>query len=147
MARRRHSRRAIGGITLIELMIVVAIIGILAAIAYPSYQRYVARTHRNAATACMSQYAQFMERHYTTGLTYQGPPIAATGLACSREDNLDQRYTIRLRDGSVTERAYIIDATPRGVQATIDAQCGTLTLDQSGARSVSGTAGRDQCWR
>ena len=92
----------------------------------------------------MSQYAQFMERFYTSNLTYVG---AAPSLPCRLENNLSQRYTISLRAGSVTARAYTLDATPTGVQATIDAQCGTLTLDQTGARSVSGTAGRDQCWR
>ncbi len=135
------------GITLVELLVAVGIVGILVAIAYPSYQRYVARTHRNSAAACMSQYAQFMERHYTAGLTYVGAPIPATGLPCSRENNLDQRYAIGLRAGSVTARAYILDATPRNAQAAIDSQCGTLTLDQSGARSVTGSLGRDQCWR
>jgi len=138
MANRRQS-----GVTLVELMIVVGIIGILAAIAYPSYQRYVARTHRNAATACMGQYAQFMERYYTANLTYVG---AVPSLPCRLENNLNQRYTIGLRSAA-TIRAYTLDATPIGTQATIDAQCNRLTLDQTGARSVNGSAGRDQCWR
>jgi type IV pilus assembly protein PilE len=135
------------GVTLIELMIALAIVGILTAIAYPSYQRHVARTHRNAAMGCMSQHAQFMERHYTTELTYEDPPLPADGLPCTRENRLDDRYTIRPRAGSISERAYILDATPRNAQATIDAQCGTLTLTQTGERTVSGTAGRDECWR
>jgi type IV pilus assembly protein PilE len=135
------------GVTLVELLIAVGIVAILAAIAYPSYQRYVARTHRNAAEGCLSQYAQVMERHYTTGLTYVDPPLPANGLPCTRENSLNDRYTIGPRAGSITARAYILDATPRGVQATIDAQCGTLTLTQTGERSVTGTAGRDQCWR
>jgi type IV pilus assembly protein PilE len=139
MANRRHS-----GVTLIELMIAVAIVAILAAIAYPSYQRYVARTHRNSAQACMSQYAQFMERYYTSNLTYVG---AAPSLPCRLENNLSQRYTIALRAGSVAAGAYTLDATPIGTQATLDAQCGTLSLNQTGARAVSGTAGRDACWR
>lgn len=131
--------------SLIELMVAVAIVGILAAIAYPSYQRYVARSHRNAASACLSQYAQFMERHYTTALTYEAAPVPPDGLPCARESDLDERYTIAVSD--ITARTYTLDATPRNVQATIDAQCGTLTLTETGERSVSGTAGRDQCWR
>lgn len=37
------------GVTLIELLIVIAILGIIAAIAFPSYQSYVERTHLAAA--------------------------------------------------------------------------------------------------
>lgn len=137
MANRRQT-----GVTLIELMIAVAIVAILAAIAYPSYQRYVARTHRNAAAACLSQYAQFMERFYTANLTYVG---AVPTASCRLENDMDRRYRFELRASAA--RTYILDATPIGAQASIDAQCGTLTVNQAGTRSVSGTAGPNQCFR
>jgi type IV pilus assembly protein PilE len=144
MANRIRAPRAAVGMTLVELMVTVGIVGILAAIAYPSYQRYVARTHRNAASACLSQYAQFMERYYTANLTYvDAEPV----LPCRQENSLDDRYEITLRDDSATANEYILDATPVGVQATIDAECGTLTLNQIGARTVSGDAGTATCWR
>lgn len=150
MTSRKHSWRAMAGVTLVELMVAVAIVGILAAIAYPSYQRYVARTHRDSAAACLSQYAQFMERFYTTNLSYLDPVSGnppTPDLACSRENNLDQRYTFGLRAGSVSERAYIVDATPTDTQTNLDLACGTLSLDQTGARSISGTASAEQCFR
>jgi type IV pilus assembly protein PilE len=145
MANRRQS-----GVTLVELLVTVGIVAILSAIAYPSYQRYVARTHRNAASACLSQYAQVMEQHYTANLSYEGaPPAPPTNRAepCSGQNELNRRYTIAVRAESVTESAYILDAIPIGTQAAVDAQCGTLTLDQSGERSTSVAANRDICWR
>lgn len=125
-----HSR----GVTLIELMIVVVIIGILAAIAYPSYQRYVARTHRTAAAACLSQFAQGMERYYTTNLTYVGGDgLIAPG--CTTEGDLNRFYAIDFRAGSVTQSAYIVEAVPTDVQTRGErGLCGTLSIDQRGER-------------
>lgn len=132
--------------TLIELMVATAIIAILAAIAYPSYQNYVGRTHRSAAVACLSQYSQFMERYYTTNLTYATVP--ATTLPCTTENGLNRRYTIVIAPApnAPTASTYVVTATPTTLQQRVDGQCGTLSLDQTGRRFVSGTAVVDRCW-
>jgi type IV pilus assembly protein PilE len=129
------------GVTLIELLTVVTIIAILSAIAVPSYQGYVVRTQRSAAKACLAEYAQFMERYYTTNLTYVG---ASPSPGCRTDGGLDQRYTFGI--GTPTQKTYTATATPAGIQATKDAKCGALSITQDGTRSVSGTAGVAACW-
>ena len=137
----RTSIRNSRGITLIELMVVVMIIAILAAIAIPSYRAYSVRTHRAAARACMSEAAQFMERYYTTKLSYEGAEIA---LNCQTDGGLDTHYDISV--GEPVQRNYTITATPQGAQADNDGLCGTLTLTADGTRNATGAGGLEKCW-
>lgn len=162
----RHSPRSQRtgplGFSLIELMVVVAIIAVLAAIAVPSYTHHVVKTKRVAAVACLSEYANYMERYYTTNLRYDEAPASSgsaaavanpvTGeapalvldCATASQTGNDYRYTAT----GVTPTAYTLTATPINAQLARDAQCGALTLDQTGARNI-GSGDADavaQCW-
>ena len=128
----------IAGVTLIELMIVMVIIAILSAIAIPAYQSHVTKTNRRAAQSCLSEAAQFMERYYTTFLTYATAPVLSLG--CQNDPNLNTRYTITR--SNLGAKTYTVTATPINVQLTRDTQCGTLTINQDGTRGPTTTG----CW-
>ena len=131
------------GMTLIEIMIVVAIVGILASIAYPSYQNYVLRSHRSAATSCLLELAQFMERNYTQNMRYDSVGFALPNLQCMTESANRYDYT-----SVQAQRTYTVTATAIGPQAN-DTACPTLGMDQAGTKLVSNAivaATVAECW-
>jgi type IV pilus assembly protein PilE len=148
MNRPMKARRFKAGFTLLELMIVVAIVAILSAIAYPSYSHYVIKTRRTAAKACLSEFSNFMERYYTTNLRYDQSsdttpvPIVEPTLDCEGTQQTGNYYSYNF--GTPTASAYTVSAIPTAAQ--VDPECGTLTLDQGGTRTASGTAGVAGCW-
>lgn len=124
------------GMTLVELMVVVAIVGILAAIAYPSYRQQIIRTHRSEAKAALLDTQQRLEKCYTRLHTYSGCGIADY-------TTTSNRYSIQV---SSLGQTFTVTAAPRGSQAT-DADCGTLSIDQRGRRGKTGTATVETCWQ
>lgn len=139
------------GFTLIELMIVVVIIAILSAIAVPAYYQHVVKTRRVAAEGCLSEYANYMERFYTTNLRYDkdvdGNALSLPQLDCATPARTGNDYTYQAPSSSLTSYAYTLQAVPKGSQLAKDSQCGTLSIKQDGTRAASGPGGVALCWK
>lgn len=141
---RCNGRRQSRGFTLIELMVTVAIVAILAAIAYPSYTNYIVRSNRSAAQGYMLELSNLQQRYLLDARSY-APNLAA--LNFSPASNVSSNYTIATAPkAGTTPPGFTITATPIGAQLARDTACATLTIDEAGAKTASGTSGAAGCW-
>lgn len=142
--------RALRGFTLIELMVVVAIVAILVGIAVPAYQDAVRKSRRGQAKADLVELAQRAERFHTVNNSYAGfwASIPAAEKVSPRNGN-GPFYDME-RDGGADADAntFLLTATPRtGTGQENDTRCMTLTLNQAGAKQISGGTGTAaDCW-
>jgi len=134
-------QRRARGFTLLELMIVVIVIAILAILAVSSYQFANVKTRRNAAKGCLTQAAQYMERYYTTKMSYDDGTEPPQGPNDICDPEVQKFYTLGLVSDATT---YTLDAVPTAAQK--DPLCGTLSVDQTGAKGATGTGGPSACW-
>ena len=133
------------GFTLIELMITVAIVGILSAVAYPAYTQYIVRSNRSSAVSFVMNLAGKQEqynldsRQYTNQLSLLGAATVPTEVA----NNYSVTVTV---DNAVAPPVYNVTAMPTGNQLVRDTQCGTLSIDQTGNKTITGTSTVSRCW-
>ena len=133
-------RNKMRGMTLIELVIVVAIIALLATIAIPSYRQFLLRSHRAEAKSALLNLAAAQEKFYLQNNTYTeelaDAPPAGLGLTAT---TVNGHYTVAITDGD--EDSFAATATAAGGQAQ-DSHCASFTINQAGTR----TATSDDCW-
>ena len=145
-----HIRQA--GVTLVELMVVVAIVAAIFAFAFPSYDRYIVRAKRAVGQNVLMQVADrqqqfFMDnKRFAADLTNLGfganPFIVDDDGAGTVAGDVDAVYSVTL--ANVTATTWTATATPVGAQLSRDTFCGNLTINQAGAKGKSG--GADNCW-
>lgn len=134
------------GVTLLELMIVVAIVAILSAITYPHYMTNVRQARRADATAALSLLRTRQEfffstdnnRTYTTNLA---------NLAWTGATTQDGNYNIAIAPcaGGTIAQCYVITATAVAGSSQADdnvgLNCTVLSIDSRGQRTPVG------CWK
>lgn len=134
--------RKLGGFTLIELMVTVAIVAILAAIALPSYTRYIVRSNRAAVQGYMLEVSGLQQRYLLDARAY-APDL--TTLNTGAPTSVAPNYAVATAPNPpASAPGFTVTATPIQAQLARDTECGTLTLDQAGTKTASGTGSR--CW-
>jgi type IV pilus assembly protein PilE len=155
MSKRKHDdigSRKQKGVTLLELMVVVAIIGIISAIAYPSYTQFVVKSKRATGSGMLLQIADRQQQYFLDNKRF-ATKFSSLGYASDdmmiNDDGMivsasNARRTYKIALSGATAAAYTIEAAPQLGQATNDTDCGTITLTSAGIKGQTGTG--ENCW-
>src|SRR6266699_1257679 len=136
---RQHRMR---GVTLIELMVVVAIVAILSSLAVGSYRRYVLRANRTDATSALLRIQVAEEKFFLQNNAYT-TDVSATGLNVG-SPTPNGFYNLAVVGAPAIATSFKATATATGTQ-TQDTSCQTLTIDDQGRRTSAPST--PDCWR
>ncbi len=143
--------RAVGGFSLIELMVAVAIVAILAAVALPAYRDHVMRSHIPEATSGLLLTAMRLEQFYQDNRSY------LNGKHCGVDLPATGRFSFQCTSPA-DGQSFLLTAT--GVTGE-QMQGFTYTLDEAGnaqtkslpdgwraadAKDEKGTGKAVNCW-
>ena len=130
------------GMTLIELMVVVAIVAILASLAVGSYRRYVLRANRTDATSALLRIQVAEEKFFLQNNAYT-TDLSAAGLGIPSPTS-HGFYNLVVAGAPAIATSFKATATATGTQ-TQDTSCLTLTIDDQGLRNSAPST--TDCWR
>ncbi|QJC55836.1 Fimbrial protein [Polaromonas vacuolata] len=141
------------GFTLIEVMLVMLILALLLTTAWPAYSAHIARGRRSDAKVQLASAQQWMERFYSENYSYAkdtagnkvGEAFAAQSF--SQSPRVGEGKAIYKLSVSSTDNSFILNATPTDGGPMTGDECGSLSLDHTGQRGISGTGERLKCWK
>lgn len=127
------------GFTLVEMIIVVAIVAILVAVALPSYRDYVRKSRRAEAQAYLMSVAGRQTQFLVDTRSYAAT-LATINIA--QPPNVAASYNVTLAAAGGPPPTFLLTAAPKPGTDQVSERCGTLTIDQTGAKTASVTG----CW-
>jgi type IV pilus assembly protein PilE len=153
----RAAVRLSRGMTLIELMVVVAIAAILFAIAIPSYMTYIRQSRRTEAKTAILDLAAREERYLSTNpAAYTNIPgnLGYTAFGIPIGNGYYSLAVCTVPPAAVcapsaiaTAPAYTVTATPVAGQSQVnDAQCTSFSVDSAGQQFATGSQTVAYCW-
>lgn len=133
-SRLKHRKvRKIAGLTMIELMIVVAVLTIIVTIAVPSYRAQALRANRTDALDELLRQAAFQQRQFTINNQFSAVANYTT-----------QRGSYQIQTTIANAgQTYTLSAVPQARQT--EDTCGTLQLTSVGEKTATG-GDNQRCW-
>ena len=141
-------KKSARGMTLIELMIVVAILGIIVAIGYPSYQDHIKKARRTEGMGELLELADRMERHYSdTGSYDQTDGTDMTAAVIYRSTTQNGYYALSIDNGTDNVQ-FTARAAPTSLGNQNTDKCGTFVVNSQGTKTVTGgSLSAADCWK
>jgi type IV pilus assembly protein PilE len=131
-------RRRVRGVTLVDLMVVLAITGVLASMALPSYQAQIAKARRSDAIAALTRVQLAQEQFRAHHGSYA---LALTALQGAGPTSPNGHYDVALVGAHAG--GFIARALPRETEPR-DSGCSELTVTVSNGIAVFGPS--PHCW-
>jgi type IV pilus assembly protein PilE len=128
------------GFQLVELLVVLAIMAILTSLSFPLYTAYLVKERRFEAAALLSQLAIAAEHYHLQHNSYARMSLAVLHTPAYI---VKHNYHLMLQ---LMDAGYVLTAQPIHAQAIHDTDCGALTLNEMGERTVTGKASVETCW-
>ena len=130
------------GLTLVELMVVVAVMAIIATVAYPLYTAQVQKSRRADAKIALEMVAAAQERFFTLNGSY-ADNLAALDVSAEIQGGASNEgyYDISLARPAIDQFTATADIDSGAAQSS-DSDCAQFTLNQVGFKGATNA----NCW-